>query len=238
MFQQGTKAVAAAGIVILIMALLPPAIFGPHPPASGDYKDLGDGWATIIYNYQTLITGMLAVGAAFVTIMVSQRSHNEIVALTLRADKMRIEQALVPHYYFLRFKRQELAAFQDNFGGLRGNTQALKDMLISRAGWLYEALARVKEIMGSKGFVAGEPLFNGEMLYVLEKVRVQVDGLMIGTKDLRDAGQGGQLVWRDDELVRFPSTLIILERDLEILLSQMRSLADEYRLKLNHDLTP
>lgn len=63
-------------LLFAAMAVLPPAIFGRQATPS-NYEDLKDGWLTFIYNYQTLITGVFAVGAAYVTVRQMQESDRQ-----------------------------------------------------------------------------------------------------------------------------------------------------------------
>ncbi|QND45226.1 hypothetical protein HB780_05580 (plasmid) [Rhizobium lusitanum] len=67
------KAILGAAGVIAFAAVASVAIIGkPQPPTN--WSDLGDRWANFVYNYQTLITGIIAVGAAYLTIRQMQES--------------------------------------------------------------------------------------------------------------------------------------------------------------------
>ncbi|RVJ42371.1 hypothetical protein [Sinorhizobium medicae] len=66
---------------------------------TGDGKSL-EAW---VNRYQTLITGFFAIAAAYLTVRQmrnsdaeSERRHAELVGLSLRSDKLRVERALVP----------------------------------------------------------------------------------------------------------------------------------------------
>jgi hypothetical protein len=72
-------------------------------------------WQRFIYNYQTLIGGVLAVVAAVITVLVmiivdrrQASRHNELVALNLRQDKLRLERLLVPQFKSLWFQVEKL----------------------------------------------------------------------------------------------------------------------------------
>ncbi|RVK13459.1 hypothetical protein [Sinorhizobium meliloti] len=61
-----TRAFLGALIFALLAVLILPAIFG-EPPTFDDRRG-GDPWRNFVYDFQTLITGVLAVGAAVATI--------------------------------------------------------------------------------------------------------------------------------------------------------------------------
>ncbi len=67
------------------------------PTAFGDIAK--DGWVKYIYNYQTLLTGILAVAAAFVTVRqmrasdaLSEQRHRQLIRFQVRNDRMAIER--------------------------------------------------------------------------------------------------------------------------------------------------
>ncbi len=62
----------------------------------------GDSWRNILYDFQTLFTGILALGAAALTIVQSrliderqQNRHNDLLRIQMRPDKLRVERAEV-----------------------------------------------------------------------------------------------------------------------------------------------
>lgn len=159
--------VAATCLVGAIVATVLPAIFGTAPEAADGFKRLGDPWHDFVYNYQTLITGVAAVAAAFLTIRQmtrtdesSERRHQELLALSHRSDRMRLERALNPQYSDLvriswALDEKRLAA--PDFEGKHADER--------RATWLSEEiLPHVQEIIGiidRKQLRDGEFLFGG-----------------------------------------------------------------------------
>lgn len=88
-----------AGIVLCVV-ILPPIFFGE--PRVVDGQSGGDSWRNILYDFQTLFTGILALGAAALTIVQSrlvderqQKRHNDLLELQMRPDKLRVERANV-----------------------------------------------------------------------------------------------------------------------------------------------
>ncbi|MEH7868770.1 hypothetical protein V7795_16540 [Rhizobium laguerreae] len=100
--------VAWALIVFIGIGLALPVLFGKHRIE----KDVtpGDPWRDAIYDFQTLITGLAAVGAAYLTIRQSQSAlalsreieqkselrHRQMMALTLRADRLKVSRSVEP----------------------------------------------------------------------------------------------------------------------------------------------
>jgi hypothetical protein len=72
-----------AAVVVVVAAIVLPVIFGA--PAEFNDRSGGDAWRNVIYDFQTLITGALAVAAALGTIYqmrasdaLQERRHREI----------------------------------------------------------------------------------------------------------------------------------------------------------------
>ena len=184
------KGVAAAAIVILIMALLPPVVFGPHPQPSSDYKDLGDGWATIIYNYQTLITGLLAVAAAAITVWkmgqidgaqaerqrqnedVQAERHRQLIELGLRSELIKLERAINPQLHLIKAERIRLDAIDLSVApyiGLPGDPQRRLLFAVCDQYWHYADGIRI--LLEAPQFVEAVPLFDGDLMHMLDILR-------------------------------------------------------------------
>jgi hypothetical protein len=101
--------------VVVTAAVFPPVIFG-HAPGKPDRVG-GDDWRNVIEDFQTLITGIFAVGAAYLTVRQMQasdrksdRRHQELVSLTLRSDALRVERLIVPNLGLLRTVNDDFRA--------------------------------------------------------------------------------------------------------------------------------
>ncbi|MBB4274100.1 hypothetical protein [Rhizobium mongolense] len=159
--------VAAACSIAAVVATVVPAIFGTAPDATGVFKHLGDPWHDFVFNYQTLLTGVAAVAAAFFTIhqmtlidQQSERRHQELLALSHRVDHLRLERALNPQYSDLVQISQAFLAKQLDRPIFEG-----KNADERHATWLSaELLPHVEEIIkviGRKQFRDGAVLFGG-----------------------------------------------------------------------------
>lgn len=81
-----------------LAAMIITMVFGEPRKIVGQSE--GDWFRNLIYDFQTLITGFLAVGAAYFTISQShaiddraQKRHEELFELQMRPDKLRIARA-------------------------------------------------------------------------------------------------------------------------------------------------
>ncbi|AYM56350.1 hypothetical protein At1D132_03330 [Agrobacterium fabrum] len=97
-------------VLVVVTALLGP-IFLSEPSSVFD-QTAGGGWRDIIYDFQTLFTGILAIGAAAFTIIQSriieerqQIRHEQLFDLQVRPDKLRIARAYA-HFDILRLQRE------------------------------------------------------------------------------------------------------------------------------------
>lgn len=88
--------------IVLCAVILPPIFFGEPRVVDGEHG--GDSWRNILYDFQTLFTGILALGAAALTIVQSrlvderqQKRHNDLLELQMRPDKLRVERAYVAY---------------------------------------------------------------------------------------------------------------------------------------------
>lgn len=82
---------------------------------SSIFEGKQNGWGIWIYDFQSLITGVLAIGAAFFTVdqmrrsdMQQEKRHREILEMNLRRDWMQIRRAFHPQVAELNAATNEL----------------------------------------------------------------------------------------------------------------------------------
>lgn len=105
---QKSKIWVMVGLILLTGFFLP--IFFGEPRMVKDQHG-GDPWRNIIYDFQTLFTGVLAVGAAAFTIIQSraiderqQRRHEQLFDLQVRPDRLRLARAWGKVRYLITLK--------------------------------------------------------------------------------------------------------------------------------------
>lgn len=169
------KAFGGACAVAIAAAVLVPAIFGQRPDAKGG----GDPWRTWIYDFQTLITGVAAVTAATLTIRTMERTdyrqekrHRELVELTLRADRLRIDRVIFPQMQELAAAANQVAEAAASFAEI--SISGPKTDLETRLAVVDSVLSRIQWIMVRSVWDDARPLFSG---YLVARIRALNDAV-------------------------------------------------------------
>jgi hypothetical protein len=147
------RAVGFALLMIVIIGFVVPV------GASGAFGN----WVQFLRDFQTLIGGLAAIAAAYITIQQmhisdekSDKRHSDILRLTLLSDKRRIERAVNP-------QRQELAYAYDDLCRSRAAWQNDAKGLADKAnmGKLYRLAKEINEIISRPPIRNGSELFDG-----------------------------------------------------------------------------
>ena len=84
--------------IVVGVAVLGPALFGEPREQNG-----GDPWRNFVFDFQTLLTGIFAVGAATWTVLTmeltdtrSEERHRQLMAVSLRSELRAVDRALNP----------------------------------------------------------------------------------------------------------------------------------------------
>jgi len=159
--------ILAAAILVVATALLIPAVAG----------GIGDPWGKFVSDYQTLITGLAAVGAATWTISVMEKTdarqgerHAQLVELSLRSDRLAVERAVYPQvlglsqagYAFARLKTEML-----KINTLRGQL----GLIVQEAYWVETSCRDLVALLERAQLVEGSRLFDGILTYKLHWLR-------------------------------------------------------------------
>ncbi|MBY5709744.1 hypothetical protein [Rhizobium leguminosarum] len=171
------KAVAIA----IGAALVLPVFFGGAPKFTDRVG--GDSFRNLIYDFQTLIGGALAIGAAWWTVITMEKTdqsaakrHTEQMELTLRKDRLAIERAVYPQaeslagmgWYFNDIRRDIMAknTYQKQLADIGRQFRVLKG-LADDLNHLLD-LEQLKE---------GSRLFDGMLAYKLSWLRNQATAI-------------------------------------------------------------
>ncbi len=211
------------GVAIpLALAILLPTIFG-EPRIIADQTG-GDSWRNFIYDFQTLITGVLAIAAAYFTINSSQRidkeadrRHVELVGLTLRADRLRVERLLHPalntllsHYWEIESVKLPLLKQMITEREPKAVRVVLEEMDV--------AIWTVKRVLLSSPFPETKDLFDGPLNYqydLMEKLADLVRRSISETISLCDIFHSGLKREQTDKIAVAESEAIRLLDALE-----------------------
>jgi hypothetical protein len=195
-------------------------------------------WQAWIYEFQTLITGLAAVGAATGTAWVmiktdaaQDRRHQETVSLSLRPDRLRVERMLFPG----------VALFTDQAIFLQKQLDALvscsEDELHEFFNWpegkkVIDAVADIRANLGNGGFNEARNLFDAKVDYayvnlweLFSRLGDTITHLSQGTR----ATANGR---RIDFAADFREQMADAVRDLRALHRAFGKMAAEYKLQL------
>ncbi|RWX30650.1 hypothetical protein EHI47_14455 [Rhizobium leguminosarum] len=159
--------ILAAAIVVVAAALLIPAVAG----------GVGDPWGKFVSDFQTLITGLAAVGAATWTISVMEKTdarqgerHAQLVELSLRGDRLAVERAVYPQVEGLSGMGWGFAYLKT--GMLKANTYRGQLSVIVQQARTVEMYCRdLVALLEREQLVEGSRLFDGILAYKLHWLR-------------------------------------------------------------------
>lgn len=154
------------------------SVFGLPQPQPNDFKPFDSWWATALYNYQTLITGILAVGAAGLTInqmrsddKAAQRRHEQQTSLTLRADALKVDRVFDPHVRNLIAARDVLLS--DVFEPIKDlDHDGIRSVLIDQFGVIAYFTREIGVTLMRPAFQECSGLFSGKLNAAVNSVVV------------------------------------------------------------------
>ncbi|RJG46463.1 hypothetical protein [Mesorhizobium sp. DCY119] len=130
-----------------------------------------------LWEWQTLIAGILAVAAAGITVFQMQRidarqheRHGEVMALNLRADRLRIQRATVPAASDFRKWSQEMTARLKLYQDEKSDPDVFKPSF-ETMGNLSDKAGQINTLLLGKGLKAAEDLYGPELTQRLAEAR-------------------------------------------------------------------
>ncbi|QND45327.1 hypothetical protein HB780_06145 (plasmid) [Rhizobium lusitanum] len=160
--------------IVVVVALVMPIVFGAprKPDGTG-----GDPWRNEIFDFQTLITGILAICAAWLTIRqmrnddaAAQRRHEELTALSLRPDALCVSRAFEPQHQELTvmhdiFRKNlwKIGFPHEGFSMNREYLDAARPVLVKEFDGIHFAVHCCLEAMERPQFIEAARLFTGRM---------------------------------------------------------------------------
>lgn len=230
---------------VVCVSILAPLVFGDARVVEGEAG--GDSWRNFIYDFQTLLTGVLAIAAAWwnVTAMKASdskndRRHKEVLERSRGEQARIVERAVNPQAAQLRgcldfFKRQKSDILQINtFAGQIDRLDIMVPVMEYCIGRLDDALAR-------RQFEEGMRLFDGELTYQIDLLRKNVAGATQAAKIAmqdrykRAASPTSQAYFAKSDLYRF---MVRAEGDIASVLDGLKKIAAKYEvdvLGLDHE---
>ncbi|MCI9864904.1 hypothetical protein RHIZ_02980 [Rhizobium skierniewicense] len=185
---------------VLVAVLLPPILIG-EPRVIND-QCCGSAWRNIIYDFQTLITGGIAILAAFLTIRSAmqlderqQQRHDQIVAFTVRPELRTLERALHPQL-------EEISAiigrlWDTDFDPADPKKNSWK--WFSHIAYSYrDAIRELREAIETEQFRDGLPYFDGRLSRAHSKFRTTLasfEEILADHRVADDQVDRGEEVW-------------------------------------------
>ncbi|EHS51519.1 hypothetical protein PDO_1910 [Rhizobium sp. PDO1-076] len=242
-------------VVVAAATILPAVLFGEARTVDGQAG--GDPWRNFFLDFQTLVGGALAVFAAWLTVdkmestdLRAQKRHEELVQLSLRADRLSIERLLFPQLselrvIYKRLKQIELPELDNDFT-VENDFPSIN---YYRASYFaaFEAnplVTELEKLLARPTWVSAERLFTGQMSF-----HVQILGELLAplqrhceqtNKYSNDGSNLGIFVmdhlierWKEFDraiLEGLPGDIRLVTRHLEKVILEMDSLARTYRV--------
>ncbi|MBP1844782.1 hypothetical protein J2046_003049 [Rhizobium petrolearium] len=167
-------AVVLLGLLGGMLALI---MFGGEP---GIFGFGGNWWRKQLYDFQTLITGILAVSAAGATVWQmratdreNERRHRQLVTVSLRSDRLSIERMLIPQFGELKILYKDLK----NAPGFEGPSDGIEDIeaVVAYAKEGRRMFNGVEKVIDRPHWAAAEKLFGGLLTFRLVELRERLE---------------------------------------------------------------
>ncbi|MBB2715605.1 hypothetical protein EFR00_25040 [Rhizobium sophoriradicis] len=173
---------AWAFAIVIAAGLLFPVTLGEPRAVQGSSG--GDSWRNLIYDFQTLITGLAAVFAAAVTIRTmertdreSERRHRELVMIQMRPERLKVSRALFPQIQDLRDIVSQFHDFDKVGSELPPPCRGTPEWY-----WLTEVskrylpcFDRIQSVLLRRQFQEGIVLFDGTTTRIFDELLEQTD---------------------------------------------------------------
>ncbi len=241
MFKRNTRRILLLIAIIVGVAVLGPALFGqPREPNSGD------PWRNFVYDFQTLLTGIFAVGAATWTVLTmeatdtrSEQRHRQLMAVSLRSEIHAIDRALNPQINDIQDILIDLwSTDYDPFDADANNWEWFSNIAKRNFGDVDE----LKGIIQRPQLANATPYFNGELLRALDEFAGLVDGvrsifsehiaaLENNERQLWHAFASYENRWENSMFVRCERALLMIQSGHALVSVMKRTLGEYENLK-------
>ncbi|MCT7662360.1 hypothetical protein [Shinella kummerowiae] len=197
----------------------------------------------VLYDFQTLVGGMLALGAAWWTIMTMEktdraaaRRHDQQMSLTLRADRLAVERAIHPQLRSLRGVHAELIEFRRHM--LARNTFQAQIEFIVWSDFAHAIFVDLKEAVERDQLVEGTKLFDGLLTYKLHWVRERACRAVQALAPIQAERMWGKRFAKfreaEQEIGNLYRDISALVEELPVVITMMEETGARYNVKVPH----
>ncbi|KEC73928.1 hypothetical protein RLPCCGM1_c2047 [Rhizobium leguminosarum bv. phaseoli CCGM1] len=146
----------------------------------------GDAWRNAIYDFQTLITGVSAVVAAYLAIKQSQvieanseRRHQQLLELNLRPARLMISRSVFPMVEYIEIALPEMQSWHDALTAEGGAWFVAQNMIDLRRATTHWA-----NIVHDDQLDVAKKYFDGHMEHALRRSRQAAQNINLGVSNL------------------------------------------------------
>ncbi|PZM07570.1 hypothetical protein [Rhizobium tubonense] len=157
-------------------------------------SNIGIGLLSLLFNYQTLIAGILAVLAAIWTVRqmrASEKSadarHDQLVGLMLKRDQLIVDRAANPLLERLNLTLPKLLKTKEGFSESQDPTAYLRSNM--------EAIAQIgveSQLISNPFLADARPLFDGQLVHMLETISGRGASIGFQLYDLRKLAENAE----------------------------------------------
>ncbi|APO76084.1 hypothetical protein AM571_CH03290 [Rhizobium etli 8C-3] len=172
MTSKNRRRVYGALAIIVGLGLALPVLFGESPTV--DDRKGGNPWRNAIYDFQTLITGFAAVGAAYATVRAMQKTdkkadkrHRDLMELSLRSDRLKVDRAINPFVDLLSEHEEHIGSLVRILAKADG--EAAVD-LYREYGYFGRQAGGLLALLGSPQLHQADDLLDGNSAHSLERL--------------------------------------------------------------------
>ena len=227
-------AIIAAGVAIAL-----PVLFGSGPDVGSERKG-EDPLRTLIFEFQTLIGGALAVCAAWWTVKTMEdtetaaaKRHAEQLELVLRKDRLAVERAVNPQRTSLDGQACFLNSFRERM--LKETTYDAQLSLILEDAWMLTDLAAsLMKMLDLEQVKEGSKLFDGHLAFKLTWLRDQAEDILNVLGNIPTRVFAPQIsamlsnLYERQRLNRIYGTILAVADELPVVASLLEETAERY----------
>ncbi|MCA2408440.1 hypothetical protein [Rhizobium leguminosarum] len=176
--------IARMVVVLAIFGISLPVIFGEARQVDDQHG--GDAWRNTIYDFQTLVTGVAAVLAAYFAINQSrvveansERRHQQLMELSLRPARLMIDRTVFPMVEYIENALEDIEGWHQRVAGESGAwfvAQNLSDLRKMAASW--------RETVYDEQLGIAEAYFDGHMVHALRRAREAAESILLSVSNL------------------------------------------------------
>ncbi|MDQ0454632.1 hypothetical protein [Rhizobium paknamense] len=196
-----------------------------------------------IYDFQTLITGVLAVAAAYFTVRqmqetdrLAEQRHRDQIQLQMRPDKLKLERRLIPA---LRLYRGSSEQLKDIYERLIKKNSSLAAKLNDYRREVHICFETANMVLhDATEWENVIDLFDANVATKMTAVQDQVGTLYNSAKAIRDCNpseiirRGNAMADKEFEITVYPATICASYQALDELIDGLKKLGETYSIEI------